>query len=628
MKFNKKSFLFITVLLIGMLSMSTVVAAQSSNTPRDETLILDLLTGRVGSPGDWNNYSGWMNPDKGFHQLILEPLWMADYVNGEIINVLAKEKPEYNNDLDKINIKLREGVYWSDGEKFTADDVIFTINLHKKTKGLSYHSQMQEIAKINKLGDYEVEIELKEPNARFHYNFLDRWGALRFVPEHIWKDVDDPVEYKFNPPVGTGPYELLDYDQAGYWFVYELREDWQRTVTGQVYGKPTPKYVKYMHYGDASAQAMAMGKNEIDMAKATAETFEVAQNMNDNARGYSNYWPYTPSVSTNVTGATFNTDKEPFNNREVRWALTLALDPMKIAQNAFGGGVTFTPGYIPLNDAYQDLYKELQPWLKEFTIEAGGKEYQPYNPDLPYEMKEWAENKGYKLPEFENEREVREYFGYGWWEYSPEIAEQLLEDNGFTRNEDGEWLLPDGSLWEFNYIAQTTSSHPTNKYAFAMVEQWKKFGINAEARPTEQFQSLTDTGEFDVSGEWPITEEFGVNHDLYRSFSNYQSSYTAPIGETTPGHASRWHNEKLDKVLDELKLADYDSEKTKELSLEAAKITITNNPGISFASYPSYSLYNETYWTNYPLAEDPYQVDSQSWPNFKFVLPFLEKAGN
>ncbi len=50
---------------------------------------------------------------------------------GEWINALVAEEPEYNEDFTKMTIKIREGIYWSDGIPFTADDVVFTV---KKTR--------------------------------------------------------------------------------------------------------------------------------------------------------------------------------------------------------------------------------------------------------------------------------------------------------------------------------------------------------------------------------------------------------------------------------------------------------------------------------------------------------------
>ena len=57
-------------------------------------------------------------------------------------------------------------------------------------------------------------------------------------PKHIWQNVDDPMTFKFNPPVSLGGYEYADSDSAGYWELFKQREDWQRTTAGMLTGNP------------------------------------------------------------------------------------------------------------------------------------------------------------------------------------------------------------------------------------------------------------------------------------------------------------------------------------------------------------------------------------------------------
>ncbi len=95
--------------------------------PRNETLIADILTGRVGTPTNFNDWVGWKWRDRGMQNLANEPLWSVDFATGEIINGLADGDPVYNDDFTQVTFPLRQGVTWSDGEPFTAADVVFTV---------------------------------------------------------------------------------------------------------------------------------------------------------------------------------------------------------------------------------------------------------------------------------------------------------------------------------------------------------------------------------------------------------------------------------------------------------------------------------------------------------------------
>lgn len=70
-------------------------------------------------------------------------------------------------------IKLRKGIYWSDGVEFTADDLVFTIQTVKNTAGLDYHGAMQDVKRVCATDKYTVTVELSKPNSRFHTFFLE-----------------------------------------------------------------------------------------------------------------------------------------------------------------------------------------------------------------------------------------------------------------------------------------------------------------------------------------------------------------------------------------------------------------------------------------------------------------------
>lgn len=98
--------------------------------PRNEVLIIEDPTGRSTNPGRFNLWGGGVSSwSTGLQQLCLGTLWYIDPdegIEGEPwINLLAAEPPIYNNDYTKMTVKLRKGIYWSDGVPFTADDVVF-----------------------------------------------------------------------------------------------------------------------------------------------------------------------------------------------------------------------------------------------------------------------------------------------------------------------------------------------------------------------------------------------------------------------------------------------------------------------------------------------------------------------
>ncbi|MGY4688008.1 ABC transporter substrate-binding protein [Petrotoga sp. DB-2] len=623
-------------LLVIFVSVLLVVAgfSQVAGIPREETLIGDVLAGRVAAPNNFNIFvsTGGRAPDRGVQQLMLEPLWTIEPARGEVINSLAAEGPIYNEDFTQMTVKLRKGCYWSDSVEITADDIIYGIELTMKTPGMSYHDQLKlHIDKVYKTDNYTVVFELKEPNARFHANFLDRWGAWRPFPKHIFEKVEDPVSFDFNPPISSGPYVLKDYDVAGYWTLWEKREDWDRTPTGMLFGEPKPKYVLFYHYGEATNEVIAQANHNLDIADMTIEAFQALIQRNPYSRGYRIEYPWVVNTDPCMTGLMFNNDVYPYNIKDVRWALTLAIDIVDYIGIAFDGTATMGVLHLPPTPAYQEWYYEpLEDWLKNFTldIEVNGKPFKPYDPSVVLKAAQYARERGYEVP---NDIEtLKEMFGPGWWKYAPDVAEQLLERNGFTRDKNGKWLLPDGTPWKINIVTAPNPAQPQHRNALAAAQQWRNFGIEVEVTTSETVTTLSYLGDFEVTTNWPAMEPWGGHPDLYRVFNVWHSKYYKPIGEVTVsqnGAPSRWRDPRMDKVIEEMEKVEWNSEENLQLGMEGLKIAVEEMPTLPTFSYPGVIALDEYYWTNYPTAENPYMIPYTHWPNLKYVLPFLEPTG-
>ncbi len=160
--------------------------------PRNETLIADILTGRAGSPSNFNEWVGWKNRDRGMQNLANEPLWSVDFATGEIINGLAAGDPVYNEDFTQVTIPLREGVTWDDGEPFTSADVVFTVETHIATEGLNAHNFFADnVASVSAPDDYTVVFELAQAKLALPHHIPRSLGRTWIMPKHIFEGVED-----------------------------------------------------------------------------------------------------------------------------------------------------------------------------------------------------------------------------------------------------------------------------------------------------------------------------------------------------------------------------------------------------------------------------------------------------
>jgi peptide/nickel transport system substrate-binding protein len=596
--------------------------------PRRETLIARILTGRVGSPDNFNLHVGWKWQDRGIQNLADEPLWSVDFATGNIINGLADGDPVYNADFTECTVPLRQGVAWNDGEPFTAADVVYTIEANIQYEGFNGHSFfVDNIASVTAVDDYTVKFVLNQPNSRFHTTFLDRWGCTRMMPKHVFETQEDPTLFTDNPYVGCGPYKLHSFDPNGFWTAWERREDWDKSPTGIMYGQPVPKYVIYQAFTNEGAQILSQLTHQLDLAELSADGLKALLAQSKSSRAYQPTFPFVVNNDPCITGILFNTARAPFDNVDVRWALVLAIDIVEYTSIAVDSSGTLSPVHVPHLGPYpKDYIAPMQDWLKAFTIDVDGEAFAPYDPDAPKRVAEYAKGRGYVFPdtpEFQAQA-----FGLGWYKYAPEVAAKLLEKNGFKKDADGKWLKPDGTPFKIAFMTGTVSTNHDFRNGAAAVQQWKKFGIDAEQYPLENNDGVQATGDFDVSGNWPAQEPWGAGPDLYRVLDRWNSAYKKDLGERTQGIYSRWSSDTMDDIIKRLRETDpFDTEATIAIGTEGLQEAVTNMPGVPTYGYIGFVGWDEYYWTNWPGSENAYNQPYTHWPNFKYTTPFLKATG-
>ena len=628
----KVSMRIVLLCVVVMLAVPFSVWAQGvpGGLPRNETLIADILTGRVGAPGNFNEWVGWKWRDRGMQTLANEPLWIVDFATGKIVNGLAAGDPIYNEDFTRLEIPLREGVAWDDGTPFTSADVVFTVETLMKYEGFNDHPVFAEgVASVSAPDDYTVVLELKQPDSRFHTRFLDRWGCTWIMPKHIFEKVEDPITFEFNPFVGTGPYKLHSYDPSGFWTIWEKREDWDKSPTGILYGEPKPKYIVYQYFANEGAKILAQLTHQADVVNLSADGLKAMLAQSKTSRAYQLTFPWVVNNDPCITGIAFNAIKAPYDNREVRWALALAIDIADYMGIAVDGTGALSPVHIPSLGSYpENFIKPMEAWLSEFTLDLGnGETFKPYDPDAPQRVAEYAKSRGYIFSE--EQEDLDKAFGLGWYKYAPEVAEKLLVNNGFSKDKDGKWLLPDGSPWKIQILTDTDlATDMGSRNAVAAAQQWKKFGIDAEVYPSEARADLYNTGDFEVTSAWPAQEPWGAGPDLYRVINHWNSAFLKPIGEVAAGHPGRWSSPEMDAVIKKLRETNpADSEATIAVGIEALKLLVEDMPGIPTFGYIGFVAWDQEYWTNWPGSENAYTQPYTHWGPFKYMTPFLEATG-
>ena len=523
-------------------------------TPRNETLIFQTFNRQSPDPANHNsmqNYAKW----RGFRELGYGALWERDTATGASYPELAAEMPiVLNDEYTKFQIKLKEGIYWSDGVEFTADDVIYTLDTMFSCVGNATRLSPIDTYLVAdswvKVDEYTVEVETTKPAYDFATTMgVPTWGS-RFVPlsKAQYDAYDDPCTDPATYPTTLGAYVVKEYDPTGFWQLWELREDWERSAWADLdQDGYMPQYVLYKDYGPEEIRSLSLVQGAYDVDTFMApDTIKAIQDLNPGVTTFSDQLPYHNMDDACTWGVLMNLQKAPYDSKNVRWALALSTDLKTIGANVMNGEMIVSP--IPVGDkpAMDPLYDPLVPWLQEFTLDDG---YQPFNSDFGVDLAGELEALGAEgIPEDTTD------FGVGWWKYDVEQAASLLEAEGFTKNADGNWLLPSGEEWVLELTIPGDWSKVLQRLGFAIADNWRSSGIQVNVRQVDNAEhvAVQNTNALrEVQLMW--TNCIFAADDWYTDWrSNSSLEYINPgdSQETNGGNKYQWDNQTVFDLVD------------------------------------------------------------------------------
>lgn len=481
---------------------------------------------------------------------IYESMMVYNVMTSEYVPWLATEF-QWNEDSTVLTLTTREGVQWSDGQPFTAKDVAFTFNLMKEVAVFDNFAVWSYLEEVKALDDQHVEFTFSKAYTPGFTDIVHQ----PIVPEHIWKDVENPAEFANENPVATGPFtEVTVFENQ----VYQIDRNpnyWQE-------GKPYFQALRFPAYTDNSAANLALVNGEIDWAGnfiPDADNTYVAKSEGNN------YW--FPAVGSTVF-LYVNTLKEPFDDPNVRKAISMALDREQIVQVAMFD-YTHPSDASGLSDSMNAI--------KDQSVLATG----------------------------------------DWVQKNIDKANELLDAAGLAKGPDGIRTLPDGTPLRYDLNVVTGWSDWVTTCEI-MSRNLKEIGIDAPVK-TSEFSAWFDMithGNYDMSIGWSNNLPFAFN--IYRELMSTET--VKPIGENSGVNWHRYGNEEATDLLAQL-AASSDPDEQKQLTVELQKIFVENAPAIPLFPGPSWGEFNESRFTGWPNADNPYaKLTPNDPPGMMLVL--------
>lgn len=305
-----------------------------------------LTEGIIGNPRFINPiFSQAKDADTDLAKLIFSPLFAPDQ-NGEL-KPDAAEGYDISDDKKTYTIKIRNSILWHDGERLTADDVLFTV---KAIQNPNYKSPLRgNLTGIEseKIDDFTIKMSLKSPYEPFLQNLT--FGIL---PSHIWRYINSDntplAEYNIKP-IGSGPFrfEKFTKDKNGKIISFELKSN------DAYYGKkPLIENVIFKFFDDPSSLAEALNSGQIDATAYLGAEKESEITRTDIKR----YSLKTPGYFA----VFFNQERSPriLTDKNVRMAVNYLTDKNQLVSEVLknNGQKTETP-IPPVLKEYSDQTK-------------------------------------------------------------------------------------------------------------------------------------------------------------------------------------------------------------------------------------------------------------------------------
>jgi peptide/nickel transport system substrate-binding protein len=117
----------------------------------------------------------------------------------------------WSNGNRTLTFTIRKGVDWTDGQPFSAQDVLYTFDLLKKNPSLDLNADWSVLSSVALKGADQVVFNFKTAAVPYFYYIADE---TPIVPEHIWSTIKDPVTFLDPHPIGTGPYAVASCSGA------------------------------------------------------------------------------------------------------------------------------------------------------------------------------------------------------------------------------------------------------------------------------------------------------------------------------------------------------------------------------------------------------------------------------
>ncbi len=574
--------------LAAMLLAGSAFAQTVADVPRNETLVLTPWgdqPAQLANVDNWNPYLTSVTHQRDAMQFTVnEALFYTNLTDGKLIPWQA-ESFDLSPDFLTATIHLRKGVAWQDGQPFTSADVKFTLEaLRDAPPEINGSADYKEWVKnVDAPDPLTAVIHFTKPAPRWvrDHLALGHENHYPILPKHIWQgqDIKGFTNYDLAKglPMGTGAYKLVSSTTQQE--VFDRDDNWWGAKSGFM-PLPAPKRIVIVPVASDDAMGQLQIANQVDGGRQLlVGTYEAAVAQNPKLHSWNTQGPVWGAPDGCDYSLVFNNLKAPWNDINLHLAVDHAIDRAKLSDIGYEGSDH------PVSFAFSG-------YMAGTYLKPGG-----------------------LLQSVIDKHDIDHQ--------DQDLVNKYMAAAGYAKGSDGMWAK-DGKTLEFR-VRVPAFIQPIQA---PLTQQLKDAGFDAIQAPVDDswLPDMTN-GNFDTM----VFVHCGSLSEPEETLKDYHSKWSRPLGTAVPNLVadSRYSNPDYDKLIDDMDSMPANPDPNSQYMKDAAAaldIAMRDLPQIDMLEEFHVVTFNDTYWTGWPNAANPYVAPYTPWEAFNVVIHSLKPA--
>jgi len=288
---------------------------------------------KIGTPNEIKSANIFSDYYLGIFAHISNPPLMKMDEKGNLTGLTAEEF-EVSEDNKIWTFIIRDNLFWSDGKKVTAEDVVFSV---KYTGDHNPNARWikDTLEKTEVLDGNRAVFHFNKPYTRLNLEF----ATYNIFPEHVWKNIQDPMKYlNAGLNIGFGPFIIEKIDLDAGTVIFSQNPFW----AGE---KPSLDGFEIHIYKNSDILSLALEKGDVDTYYKYASSYPYAGLQRLEKTGG---FAFSETLNMGLVFLAFNLEKKPFSNPVFREAFSYIINYEELLKlDALGYGKKPNRGFVP-----------------------------------------------------------------------------------------------------------------------------------------------------------------------------------------------------------------------------------------------------------------------------------------